>query len=148
VLLLVGLIVCLPSLDAVLNDSHVCCSFCCCREQYDRGSGRDRADRRDYDRRDSDRRGEYDRRAYDRRDRDGRDEPRRRSSRSRSRSPYGSRGGGGRDASDVFKERAGGAATDVRARYGDASGKVDLGPSGSTKRSADEVFRLGQRTYR
>lgn len=108
--------------------------------QYDRGSSRDRGDRRDYGR-------GYERREYDR---SSRDEPRRRSSRSRSRSPGRSRGaGGGRDASDVFKERVGGAAaTDVRSRYGDASGKLDLGPSGGTKRSADEVFRLGGRSYR
>lgn len=113
------------------------------REQYDRS-------RRDYDRRDYDRRGDYDRWGeYDRRqaDRSSRDEPRRHSSRSRSRSPARSRGGG-RDASDVFKEHVGGAAaTDVRARYGDASGKLDLGPSAG-KRSADEVFRLGGRSYR
>lgn len=112
-----------------------------CREQYDRSNGRERSDRRDYDRRDYDRR---DRPSYDR---NGRDEPRRRS-RSRSRSPSRSKAGG-RDASDVFKERVGGvAATDVRSRYGDASGKLDLGPSGGTKRSADEVFRLGSRGYR
>lgn len=120
-----------------------------CREQYDRGGGRGRSDRRDYDRRDYDRRG-YDRQEYDRRDRSSRDEPQRRRSRSRSRdrSPERSRAGG-RDASDVFKERIGGAAaTDVRARYGDASGKLDLGPSGSSKRSADEVFLLGGRSYR
>lgn len=133
------------------------------REQYDRGgssySRGHSSDRRDYDRR----AGEYDRRGgggeYDRRyDRNGssRDEqpPRRRSrSRSRSRDRDRSRGaGGGRDASDVFKDRAGGAAasTDVRSRYGDASGKLDLGgaAAGGSKRSADEVFRLGGRGYR
>lgn len=130
-----------------LCPSVICASVC---RQYERGSSRDRRDYdhdRDYDRRDYDRRPDY-----DRRDRSSRDEPRRHSSRSRSRSrsPARSRGGGGgRDASDVFKERVGGAAaTDVRARYGDASGKLDLGPSGSTKRSADEVFRLGGRSYR
>jgi hypothetical protein len=70
------------------------------------------------------------------------------SRRSRSRSPVRQPG---RDARDVFKERAGdaAAAADIRGRYGDASGKLDLGSSGtSMKRSADEVFRIGGRGYR
>jgi hypothetical protein len=146
VLLVVLLTVCSTASAQPIN--------CRCRDDYSRrGSGREYQDggrssgvpdrRRAYD---YDRRREYD--------------PRRRSSRSRSRSParaggYGGSKAPGRDASDVFRDRAGGGGGagggtgDVRARYGgDASGKLDLysgGGGGSSKRSADEVFRLGGR---
>eukprot|EP00879_Flechtneria_rotunda_P026067 GHRR01027746.1.p1 GENE.GHRR01027746.1~~GHRR01027746.1.p1 ORF type:complete len:270 (+),score=92.70 GHRR01027746.1:1122-1931(+) len=105
-----------------------------------RGSARDR-DR--YDSRiDSSRSGRD--HAYDSRDRD-------RSTRYPSHSRSRSRQGGGRDARDVFKERVtsdSAAAVDIRSRYGDACGKLDLASSaGRSKRTADEVFRLGSKKY-
>eukprot|EP00878_Enallax_costatus_P006575 GHUV01006893.1.p1 GENE.GHUV01006893.1~~GHUV01006893.1.p1 ORF type:complete len:241 (+),score=51.99 GHUV01006893.1:878-1600(+) len=115
---------------------------------YDRDRERGYKGRRQYDSRD------HDRPAYDSRDRDrgyssrdrerGYDKDRERTDRGRSRSRDRSRPEG-RDARDVFKERAGSenaAAVDVRSRYGDASGKLDLGPS-SSRRTTDEVFRIG-----
>lgn len=71
-----------------------------------------------------------------------------RRSRSRSRDRQG--GGGGRDARDVFKDKAAAAdgAGNVRSRYGDASGRLDLNSVGGGRRTADEVFRLGGRSYR
>lgn len=139
------------------KDSH--------RDRYDRERGYDRQQERGHDSRDRgySSRGGSSRGGYDSRDRDRgvrdyadrerdrereRGEYRSRSSRSRSRS----RGReAGRDARDVFKDKAvadgSGAGTDIRSRYGDASGKLDLGSTGSGRRT-DEVFRLGGRGYR
>ncbi|KAF8067307.1 SRL1 [Scenedesmus sp. PABB004] len=127
----------------------------------DRGADRDRERERGYDRdRDRDRERErgYDRdwerereRGYDRDRERERERARGESrgwgarSRSRSRSRERSRdrgGGGGRDARDVFKDRAfapGGApGGDVRSRYGDASGRLELGPDAG-RRPASEL---------
>jgi len=131
--------------------------------ERDRGYDRDRQRERGYDR-DGDRDRGYDRdRARDRdRDRDReRERPRedryredrdrdRKHSRSRSRSrssDRGERGGGGRDARDVFKDSAARSTADVdnvKSKYGDASGKLfdEQGRKGAAR--GEEVYRLGK----
>ena len=63
-----------------------------------------------------------------------------------SRSPRRTAGDGGRDARDVFREsRAAGGPEDVKAKYGDASGKLFDERSRKDYLRMEEVYSLGSR---